>query len=98
MRSKTQGRPRGRLPIEPVNGAQQRTYVHWLYNGGAVGHPVRRQCAPQSGRWIAFGTPGGNRETEHHAASAAQPLGGLVDAASFDLAEQGEQFLGGDLA
>jgi hypothetical protein len=32
----------------------------------AVGHLVRRQCAAQIGRWIAFGPPGRNGVAKYH--------------------------------
>jgi hypothetical protein len=98
MRGKAQGGLRCGLSIKPDNGAQQCSYVRGLHDCGTVNHLMSRQSPPQISGRISVRPAGRDRVAENHAASASQPLGGLVSSAAFNLAQQRQQIFGRNVA
>ena len=83
-RSEPQCDGRHPVPVEPVDGAQQRADGIGFENGGAVIDFGCRQRTAQIVRWITFGPRRADGVPKDQAAGAAQPPCRLIAAARLD--------------
>jgi len=81
------------MALERLDRAQQAARLGRAGDRRAVDRPGRDQRAAQVGGDVALGACRGDGVAEYLAARAAQPLGGLMAALAFHLAQHHQQLL-----